>query len=86
MAWDIYGFNLREGYCEVHPDVPQPYPCIFCLQDIEYEKERHQQICEYDQFLKTQEDLYYNEMEQEYSLYLLSNKYHDMFYKFSKKE
>lgn len=35
MAWDIYGNTLRRGYCEVHPDVPQEYPCMYCMRDIE---------------------------------------------------
>lgn len=41
MAWDIYGNNLRRGYCEVHPDVPQEYPCMYCMRDID-EENRYQ--------------------------------------------
>lgn len=33
MAYDIYGNNLRRGYCEVHPNVPEEYPCSICLAD-----------------------------------------------------
>jgi hypothetical protein len=33
MAYDIYGNNLRSGYCEVHPHVPQEYPCAICYSD-----------------------------------------------------
>ena len=31
MAFDIYGNDLRKGYCEVHPHVHQTYPCSVCL-------------------------------------------------------
>lgn len=33
MAYDIYGNNLRKGYCEVHPYVYEEYPCYICLQE-----------------------------------------------------
>jgi hypothetical protein len=35
MSYDIYGNNLRRGYCEVHPHVHQEYPCDICFKDIE---------------------------------------------------
>jgi hypothetical protein len=35
MAYDIYGNNLRRGYCEVHPHVNQEYPCDICCRDID---------------------------------------------------
>lgn len=35
MSWDIYGNPLRAGFCEVHPDVAEPYPCHYCLTDRE---------------------------------------------------
>ncbi len=33
MPYDIYGCRLRRGYCEVHPDVPEEWPCRICLQE-----------------------------------------------------
>lgn len=30
MAYDIFGNDLRRGYCEVHPHVQQEYPCDLC--------------------------------------------------------
>ena len=33
MAWDIYGNQLRSGYCEVHPSVHEGYPCSVCQED-----------------------------------------------------
>ena len=33
MAYDIYGNSLRRGYCEVHPNVHEEYPCTLCNQD-----------------------------------------------------
>jgi hypothetical protein len=32
MPFDIYGHVLRDGYCEVHPNVHETYPCAMCLQ------------------------------------------------------
>jgi len=29
----IYGGTLRRGYCEVHPDYPEEYPCYLCLEE-----------------------------------------------------
>lgn len=44
MAWDIYGNPLRRGYCEVHPYVPEEYPCCECRRrDDEYERQRNEQ-------------------------------------------
>lgn len=38
MGFDIYGNHLRPGYCEVHPDVPEEYPCRLCHLDKEESK------------------------------------------------
>lgn len=35
MAYNIYGNDLRRGYCEVHPHVQQEYPCDICCVEIE---------------------------------------------------
>ena len=40
MPYDIYGNNLRNGFCEVHPYVEQEYPCQICCQEIEREEQR----------------------------------------------
>lgn len=39
MAFDIYGNVLRRGYCEVHPDMPEGYPCSECMQKHQREPE-----------------------------------------------
>ncbi len=31
MAFDVYGNHLKPGYCEVHPDVREEYPCSECI-------------------------------------------------------
>ena len=31
MPYDIYGQPLRPGYCEVHPDIHEEFPCSECL-------------------------------------------------------
>lgn len=31
MSFDIYGNPLRRGYCEVHPQVHEEYPCSLCV-------------------------------------------------------
>jgi len=59
MAYDIFGQPLRPGYCEVHPDVPEPYPCYVCLQEYAY----HQQEQE---MYRQQEPEYSMEDEMEY--------------------
>lgn len=33
MGLDIYGERLRYGYCEVHPDVHEEYPCSVCIEE-----------------------------------------------------
>ena len=58
MSFDIYGQNLRRGYCEVHPDVPEEYPCFFCRQ--EYDNHKHQKE-EYERSMAIQEEEYYSE-------------------------
>ena len=51
MSFDIYGYPLRQGYCEVHPEVHQSYPCSLCYaeskkadDDKRMEKEHYKQI------------------------------------------
>ena len=33
MSFDIYGNHLRAGYCEVHPEIHEEYPCSICLEE-----------------------------------------------------
>jgi len=33
MAYDIYGNCLRPGHCEVHPEVPELFPCYRCIEE-----------------------------------------------------
>ena len=33
MAFDIYGNYLRPGHCEVHPEVPELFPCYRCIEE-----------------------------------------------------
>lgn len=35
MAWDIHGHQLKPGYCEVHPDVPESWPCGYCRDEMD---------------------------------------------------
>ena len=51
MAWDIYGNPLKAGHCEVHPEVPIPWPCHLCLaENAQYEHdvmvETHDEVAE----------------------------------------
>jgi len=41
MSFDIYGNNLRKGYCEVHPNVHEEYPCSLCYAERQNKRERH---------------------------------------------
>ena len=52
MSYDIYGNNLRSGYCEVHPQVHESYPCSLCYAEGDKRN--------YD---KRQENEYYRQME-----------------------
>ncbi len=56
MAFDIYGNNLRQGFCEVHPHVQQEYPCGICCRA---EKENRQQEANW----KKQQKDYYKHLE-----------------------
>lgn len=47
MTHDIYGQNLRKGYCEVHPNVHEEYPCSLCYAD---ENKRKQNYAEEKKF------------------------------------
>lgn len=40
MPYDIYGNPLRQGYCEVHPDVPEEYPCSVCFENYQGRQEQ----------------------------------------------
>lgn len=39
MPYDIYGNSLQRGYCEVHPDVPEEYPCSVCMERYSQQRE-----------------------------------------------
>ena len=65
MSFDIYGQNLRRGYCEVHPDVPEEYPCFFCRQKYDNNKRQKE---EYDRDMAMQEQEYYIEQHIHYEI------------------
>lgn len=44
MSWDIYGNPLRRGYCEVHPDVHQEYPCSICMAQKQQQSQPHNEL------------------------------------------
>ena len=44
MAFDIYGNLLQRGYCEVHPDVPEEYPCSICMEGSQKHQEPRQPV------------------------------------------
>ena len=44
MSWDIYGNPLRRGYCEVHPDVHQEYPCSICMTEKQQQFQPHDEL------------------------------------------
>lgn len=46
MSFDIYGQNLRRGYCEVHPDVHEEYPCSVCIAEKKRVAEQERQMYE----------------------------------------
>lgn len=40
MPYDIYGNTLQRGHCEVHPDIPEEYPCSRCMERSQSSYER----------------------------------------------
>lgn len=85
MAWDIYGNNLREGFCEVHPHVNQYYPCWICCDEIQREEERQRDNdLQQSDYYKAMEEQHYKEMEEDYSRFLHS-KYQFISSKFNAK-
>ena len=52
MSYDIYGNYLRGGYCEVHPDVPESYPCSECMYEQQYYEEQKSQEEQYYRYLE----------------------------------
>ena len=59
MAFDIYGNHLRPGYCEVHPDVREEWPCHECLYS--YDNDRQMQRAadaHYDRMMAAEYDAY----------------------------
>ena len=54
MAFDIYGNHLRPGYCEVHPDVKEEYPCRLCMEEYEHNYYLEQERYEYETAMKYQ--------------------------------
>lgn len=55
MAYDIYGNNLRPGYCEVHPRIHERYPCSLCIVEEELQKAR-EVIKQLDRKVRSMED------------------------------
>ena len=46
MAFDIYGCYLKPGHCEVHPDVPELFPCYLCYQEKQAQYDDYESIRE----------------------------------------
>ena len=57
--FDIYGNPLQAGNCEVHPHIPEHYPCAICLQESkEYEMQHMlRQMSNTDQELSLSEKI-----------------------------
>jgi hypothetical protein len=62
MAYDIYGNNLRRGFCEVHPHVNEEYPCSLCYAE---EDNRRCQKSQYEMMHDEMQKEYYSQMESE---------------------
>ena len=52
MSYDIYGNLLKKGYCEVHPDVNEEFPCHKCRDEYEFHQGQKE---DYDRWCKEQE-------------------------------
>ena len=73
MSYDIYGENLRNGHCEVHPHVHEPYPCSVCLSENDNRPNFKAQQRYYDnaerEYYEAMEREHYEEMAREDSFY-----------------
>lgn len=70
MAWDIYGNHLRPGYCEVHPHVPEEYPCMLCrIRDREEQENRFRGMQQEREYFKAMEEQHNHEMAMQKSPY-----------------
>ena len=54
MSWDIYGEPLTPGYCEVHPQIHQEYPCFVCQEFERAERERYEAMLAEQERAKTE--------------------------------
>lgn len=71
MAYDIYGNVLRRGYCEVHPDIPEEWPCAVCMENSSRLSREEQAYREYyeQQGREYYEELYRQQCEDEARYY-----------------
>lgn len=67
MSFDIYGENLRQGHCEVHPNVHEEYPCSVCLSESSQKNDHAQQ---YQKHCDSQAEAYYSQQHQKHCEYL----------------
>lgn len=75
MAWDIYGNNLKAGYCEVHYWVPEEYPCYLCMRDIEQENKRRDDRDLVEQAYQEHMEAIEREYQEECELEIVSSKF-----------
>jgi hypothetical protein len=64
LMFDIYGQHLRPGYCEVHPDIPEEYPCSLCVIQDEGDAEAYRQ---YEECMAQEAEEYYREELEQYT-------------------
>lgn len=83
MAWDIYGNTLRRGYCEVHPSVPEEYPCYICMQEIEREERWRTERAIKDDLVRQHHEQQLKEAHEEEELQIIADNF-QMFKKFLK--
>lgn len=58
MAFDVFGNNIKPGYCKAHPWICEEYPCCECTEE--------QQAARYPREMMAQmeEDYYAGQMRQ----------------------
>lgn len=64
MAFDIFGNRLRPGYCEVHPDIAEEYPCSLCTENRQQD-ERQSRQDRYDEEIREWEESMAVQVEEE---------------------
>jgi hypothetical protein len=70
MSYDIFGNNLQQGCCEVHPWVHETYPCSLCYAENKTSKQQKEYYDDgYNEYCVQMEQEHYESLAKDFSLY-----------------